>query len=413
METQEMIQVIKEELENFKKTLPKGVTEQEIETRFNKVAEDLNKKFEGLNVQKVEELENIIKAQGLEINALKEKTQKRFKSVGEILHENKEALKNFDNSNTKLQIKVPISAVTKATVLPASFSNDSMGARLSDYGQKSFRRLKIAELFAQFPLGADNQSVIYYTDQTTATRGAAARTIGDAAAESTLSWTGYSQKLEVISDTLPVAKELFNRYSDLEAEITNFITNNLLLKEDYDLVNGNGVTPNIKGVYTYAPTFNASTYAGFKPKKAGLLDLIAVLATEIEKNTQYSVNTVIINPADALGLILEKDSNGVRINFPMLLANGEIVVRNIRVVQSAAVAANTLVIGDFTRARRYYNENILLEMGYNNSGDFAKRIVTVLGQIDELLLIRKCEEDAFLKCTDIASNIASITASEA
>ena len=322
-----------------------------------------------------------------------------------------EMVKSLDGNGGRFSLKVPVNSLmaTKTTVLPNSFTTNYAGARIPGFGQIATIKRRIAELFAQFPIGADSNGIIYYTDQTTTTRNAAARSVGATAGSSVMAWTGYSQALECITDSIPIAKEMLTRHSLMDAEIRNFILNNLLLKEDALLVTGTGNTPEIKGVYTSATAFNSASYTGFKPVLAGLMDLIVIMATEIMKGTSYNVDTCIVNPADALGLVLEKDANGNRINFPMMSGNGEIVVKNIRVIESASQGIGTMTIGDFTRARRYYGDNILLEFGYDASGDFGKRIITMLGQIEELLLIRNCEADAFLKSTDIATDLVNIT----
>jgi hypothetical protein len=51
-----------------------------------------------------------------------------------------------------------------------------------------------------------------------------------------------------------------------------------------------------------------------------------------------------------------------------------------------------------------------IEIGYNLTGDFSKRILTILGNLEASLLIRNAEVDAFLKSTDIDADINAITA---
>lgn len=376
-------------------------------------AEAENHKIE---VKSIEGLQDQLDKLGTSLKALEETGAKAKdeKSFAEILGEKVKSLDSeLSQMGGKFTLNVPLKSLglsTKTTILPNSFTTDYAGARIPGFGQLATKKMKIANLFSQFPIGADSHGIIYYTDWSTATRNAASRSVGSASAESVAAFTGYSQALECITDSIPIAKEMLSRYSLLEAEIRNFIETNLMLKEDSLLVTGTGSTPEIKGIYTYATAFASSTYAGFKPKQATLFDLIAVMTTEIEKNTQYSVDYCLVNPADMLGITLEKDANGNRINFNMVQADGTTRIKSVQVIETASVTANTLVLGDFTRARRYLGENISLEFGYNASGDFAKRIVTLLGNMEELLLVRACEADAFLKSTDIATDVANITA---
>jgi hypothetical protein len=366
-----------------------------------------------IDLKNVKGLQDQLDLLGKDINALKESGLSNEAKVALAIQLKEQAAnidKEMSGMNGKFSLKVKVSDfIPKATILPAAIASNTNGMRLPGFGQIATIRRRIADLFTKFSMEADSNGVIYYTDTTTATRNAASRTVGDAAAESVLAWTVYNKTLESISDSIPVAKEMLTRVSLMEAEIRNFITNNLLLKEDSLLISGTGSSPQLKGVYTYATAFDSAAYTGFHPKAAALMDLIIIMATEIEKNTQYMVDTVILNPSDALGLILEKSEDGYRMNIQMMNATGEMSIRNIKIIQSASQTINTLTIGDFTKARLYYGEDITLEFGYNASGDFAKRIVTMLGNMERLLLIRECENNAFLKSTSITTDLGNVT----
>jgi HK97 family phage major capsid protein len=409
----------KKSVEQFLSFAEAKAKEAEMTAEKFKTMLDTEMKSLEIEMSKVKGLETLTDELGKQVKALSEKggNPAKVKDFSEILQENMSKMDTeMSGMGGKFTLTVPLKSLgisQKATVLPASFTSDYAGARIPGFGQLATKKQKVAGLFSQFPIGADSHGIIYYTDWTTATRNAASRSVGSAAAESVAAFTGYSQALECISDSIPIAKEMLTRYSQLEAEIRNFISNNLMLKEDSLLVTGTGSTPEIKGIYTYATAFVSSTYAGFKPKKATLFDLIAVMTTEVEKSTQYTVDYCLVNSADMLGITLEKDANGNRINFNMVQADGTIKVKSVIVIETASVTANTLVLGDFTRARRYLGENISLEFGYNASGDFTKRIVTLLGNMEELLLVRACEADAFLKSTDITTDVANITAPSA
>lgn len=401
---------VSEILDFVESTAKSGLKKEEVTAEIAETVKNLKIKTES-----IEGLNDFIEAKTIEISKavkdLQENGKKTEKTLKEIIKENAETmLKEMDGMGGKFTMKIPTSAIAKTAVTASSFTSDTRGIYLDGFGRMKTAKTKIAGLFSQFPIGPDSNGIIYYTDQTTATRNAAARSAGNAAGESVIAWTCYNKTLESISDSIPMHKEVLSRQSQLEAEIRNFIETNLLLKEDSYLVSGTGTTPQIKGIYTYATAFDSAAYTGLKISKAALMDLIVVMATEIEKDSSYICDTVIINPADALGLTLEKSEDGVRMNIQMLNVDGTMSIRNIKVITSASQAINTLTIGDFTRARRYYGENITLEFGYNASGDFTKRIITLLGNMEELLLVRNCEADAFLKSTDVATDITNITA---
>jgi len=370
-----------------------------------------------IKIKDIADLQTELDNLGKEITSLKESNLniENKITIAKILVDKKAEIESaMESFKGKFSLKIPVASILKTTVTSSSITSDPGGIVIPGFGQIQTAKRRIAQLFAQFPVGTDSHGVIYYTDQTTRTSAAAARSAGSAAGESTIAWTGYSATLQSISDSIPLHKEVLSRISLMEAEIRNFLTTNLLLAEDNYLLNGTGTPPQIQGAYDIATTFDSAAYTGFKPKLAALIDLIVVMATQITKSTSYNVDYAIVNPEDMLGIALEKDSNGNRINFNYYNpTTGETQIKSIRVIESAHQTVNTLTIGDFSRARRYYGENITLEFGYNTSGDFTKRIITMLANMEELLLIRNCEADAFLRSTDIATDITNITAAGA
>lgn len=386
-----------------------------VKTTVEEVKGMLNKQIEELkltNAETKQAMQDQVDNVGKIVSAMQENKPTTYKSFGQIVKEKHESIKESFNQTAAASITVPVSSITKATtVIPSAITSDTYGQYLTEIGQMAHIKPVVADMFAQFPMEAGSHRTIYYTDWTTATRNAAARTVGNAAGSSVAAWTVYSATLQSISDSIPVAKEMITgAYGNFESELRNFITTNLMLKRDADLINADGNAPNIKGIYTYSSAFDSAAYTGTKAKVANLYDLIQIMATEIMKDTQYTVNKVIVNPADMLKLKLAKDVQGQYLR-PFVM-NGQ-MLDGIEVTESASQTAGTLTIGDFTKARRYYGENITLDMGYNLTGDFGKRVLTLLGNMEELLLVRTCEQDAFLKSTNITTDIANVTVAEA
>jgi hypothetical protein len=83
-------------------------------------------------------------------------------------------------------------------------------------------------------------------------------------------------------------------------------------------------------------------------------------------------------------------------------------VIKIKVIEANSVTVNTCVVGDSRKATLYTSGNVEIEIGYDLTGDFSKRILTILANMEASLLIRNAEVDAFLKSTDITTDIAGI-----
>ena len=151
---------------------------------------------------------------------------------------------------------------------------------------------------------------------------------------------------------------------------------NLALKVDDLLYDGDGVTPNIKGVYTSAPAFVSTPYED-SVETANLYDLIAVVATDISNNSQgkYKADTALLNTGDTLKLKTIKNTQGNYIVHPF--AVGYSGLEGVRIVESSQVAPNSMVVGDFRFGTIYDLEDVVVEVGWIND-QFIKNALTIL-----------------------------------
>lgn len=307
--------------------------------------------------------------------------------------------------------------VNKTTVGLSSITSDPMGMFLPGVAEIQSQKNMIAPSLAQFNIGPDSHGIIYWTDQSTRTNNAAARSDGSAAAEQVYAWTGYSETIDNVSAMIPVHKEALKHVAWMEGELKRLLSDECLTALDAYAYTGNGTAPQIGGIYTRATAFDAAAFiaaGGFTPIGAGIYDLVCSMAAQIEKATKYMVDKVWLNPYDVLRLRLAKDADGNFLFPQYALGNGgDLYIGKVKVIEANSVTVNTCVVGDSRKATLYSSGNVEIEIGYNLTGDFSKRILTLLANMEASLLIRNAEVDAFLKSTDLTSDIAAITASQA
>ena len=304
--------------------------------------------------------------------------------------------------------------VDKTTIGLTSITDDAVGMMLPGWAEVQSQNNRIAPSLSPFTLTADDHGVIYWTDQTTRTNNAAARSDGDAAAEQVYAWTGYSETVDNISAMVPVHKEALKHISILQNEVQRLLNDDIQVALDGYCYTGTGTAPQIGGLYIRATAFDAAAYiaaGGFAPRTANMYDLIVSMAAQIMKTTKYNVDRAWVNPYDALKMKLNKDENGVYTMPPFVVpsANGPITVSGMQIIEANSVTAGTLVVGDGSKARLYSTGAAEIEVGYNLTGDFSKRILTILANLECSLLIRNAEVDAFLKSTNIDDDVDSIT----
>ncbi len=385
-------------------------------------AEELQVKLEELKVDDmtVKDIITTLTAQGTKITEMQSQATKKAEGLKEILAKHFPTIqKNIsENGGTHKFIINRGDNVLKTTIGLSSITSDPVGMMIPGLAEIQSQANRIAPSLQPFTLTPDDHGVIYWTDMTTRTNNAAARSDGSAAAEQVYAWTGYSETVDNISAKVPVHKEALKHISVLENEIGRLLNDDCQVALDGYCYTGSGTAPQIGGLYTRATAFDAAAYIaanGYAPTFANMYDLIVAMAAQIMKSTKYVVNTAWINPYDALRMKLNKDANGVYTMPPFVIpsANGPLTVSGMKIIEANSVTANTLVLGDATKARLYSTGNVEIEVGYDSSGDFGKRILTILANMEVSLLIRNAEVDAFLKSANITTDIKAITTVEA
>lgn len=408
---EQMADAINKKIESLETAIKDGAKKETVDALKKEITEMQAKVTELIGHDIPKQLADIMKsleAQGLELRSIAGKGKPEGKTLKEVLTENKAAIEALTTGGSH-KFKVD-----KTTIGLASITSDPIGMFLPEWAEVQSQKNTLAASLTPFTLTADDHGVIYWTDQTTRTNNAAARSDGSAAAEQVYAWTGYSETVDNISAMVPVHKEALKHISMLEGEIKRLLSDDLMVALDGYAYTGTGTAPQIGGIYTRATAFNTATYiaaGGFTPISANLYDLIVAMAAQIMKTTKYVVDRAWINPYDALKMKLNKDANGVYTMPPFVIPgpNGSITVSGMQIVESNSVTAGTCVVGDSTKARLYSTGGVEIEVGYNLTGDFSKRIVTILANMEASLLIRNAEADAFLKSTDIDTDIAAIT----
>jgi hypothetical protein len=82
-------------------------------------------------------------------------------------------------------------------------------------------------------------------------------------------------------------------------------------------------------------------------------------------------------------------------------------VNGIRVIPSAAVTANTMVVGDFNFATIYNLGGITLDMGWIDK-QFVENMMTLRAERRLGMLVRTAHTDAFRKVTSVSAALTTL-----
>ena len=265
------------------------------EKQMNELKSEIAKMQESIKSMKIDELEaNLEGVQNVVKNIRITHESAKAETVKEVLNKNFDKIKSLKKGD-KMEF------VVKTDVTRSSITDSTAALRLEPIGQLANPLPAIMDNMTVIQVAnVEGKNTIRYFDTTSATRNAASISENGTFPESAITWQEYTLNLEKYGDSIPVTYEMMQDYPRFAAELDLLLRVNLKRKLNADLWSGNGVAPNIKGIYTYATAFNAGAYAGTTFADANLLDLFDVLKTQIMSGAddKYNPMTVFMSTND-------------------------------------------------------------------------------------------------------------------
>ncbi len=318
------------------------------------------------------------------------------------LAEKKEDLKAISKGDKNEIVEI------KALTNRAAITNNEQALDLPDIGQLATGRMRAIDLFPRIPVTGSNHNgtVRYYDwDQATTVRAAAMVAEGGTFPESTAKWEKFTIDLKKIGDTLPVTAEFFEDEAMFAAELTMFLTLNVDLEANNQVINGDGTGQNLTGLVTSSPAF---VPAASGISDASIYDLIVKVKEDIEtdQDAKYMANFALMNISDVNLMKLKKDANENYI-MPPFVDRGGNVVDGITIVVDNKVAANTMIMGDSRFGRIYEMAGVQISRGLVDA-QFVEDTETLKIRKRMLLLVRNVDKTGFLKVTDISAALVTL-----
>jgi hypothetical protein len=349
------------------------------------------------NVEQMKALQKSLEIQGLALNKLmtdgKVPSQK---TIEEQLFAIKDDLKNATDKTVTI----------KTDVTSSSLTSSAFAADIPGVGQLAHLATKLLGLFAKGSIADGQGGVVRYVDQTAVTRSAAFVAEAGVKPESAITWAVYTVPLETIADTIPVTNQALSNIPFIASEIRNFLLANLAIKIDSSLWSGTGSAPQIFGIYTKATAWTAVA-SGMTD--ANIYDIISKMKTNIEAASNYVCNYVLLNPNDVTDyMTLKKDSTNNYILPPFVrYEGGKMYVHNMEVIATSAVTADTMLVGDFSKAVVYTHGGVKIDIGMIDK-QFVENMVTIRAEQELGLVVRTVHVNAFNKETGIAAAIVTL-----
>lgn len=398
--------------------------------------EKLNQAIEGINEKsakieststEVKSLKEDLEAKSLELQSTKEELVKlgtevsKMKSTKETgakksvlrksLEEKKDVLDAIASKKSReARVDLEIKATQSYGDIDAGLDFAPMRPGITDLPKKQTNFLN---LFRRVPF---NGEFYKYAEQETVIRDAQNVAVCSPVTSNTKE-TIKSKNLIIkkIKDIIKYCIDYANDYDFVESRIRTLITDSVLFKADTDVLLGDGQGDNMNGIDFYASEFDAANAdAPVGPiESANYIDLILAMQAQIYTLGQengYRPDTVILNYMDWFSLVLSsKDADANYLDYRNVnMATAQI--NGMQIITSPDVPANTCYVLDSTKGEMIMNQSYQLSIADENVDDWENDLIAMKGSIRANLLVETPNQNAFMKCSDVAAGIQSITA---
>ncbi len=375
----------------------------------SEVVEDLKSELERLKSNKeVSEMKEKFADLETAIEGLKESkksNENKAKSLIEQLKEKSSEIKQLV-ANKSGVVKLDI----KAQQDPADFvGRDDYAQLLAGTVKKPVRAPRILDLFRRQPTSTE---YVKYREENVVTRDASV-VVACATSTSTTkkTWQMRTVQIQKIRDFVDVCIDMIEDYAFVSAEVEQLLNESIKLKEEAEILLGSGNILSIDGIsseFDAANVLAPYTAAFDSPTLAELTAAMKAQIYTFGDENAWEADTIVMNHNDMVKFMHQKNANGDYLLPNFIYQNGGIL-NGMRIVTSPLVAANELYVFDSTKGVILERQGAQLEMSYENNDNFEHEIVTLKAVERVQFHVSTIEQDAFMKCTNIATALTAIT----
>lgn len=409
MTVEEMKAALAEETKAFKDSLKDFSSKEDMKKALSDFQADIEKKFEGQVDQKeFEKLEKAIEKQGEALAAMKlNGGNAPEKTLKEILIENKEEIdKMVENGGSgRIEIKTTTKAISGASV-----TSDTQAYIAPGLPGEIHRGIPyLRNLFQVVTLGSNSHGSVKWYEQLAATNNASTtagdpRSVGTA---SNLTWVEKNISGKRIVDWLKIGMDSLKDVDFVLGEIQRLVERNMRLKENDQLLNGDGTGNNIKGIISYAKPL--VTLGGGNITNPNIVDMVGKIVTQIVNGQMGAANPnyCVVNRVDTDKLRFAKTTQGAYVFPQFAMGTGMNTMAGVPAVENPLVSANTLLAGDFSLATLYVWDDLVIEIAQIED-DKKTGMTTILAYTRENLRVQTVDANAFVYVPNVNNALTAM-----
>ncbi|MFB9222695.1 phage major capsid protein [Paracoccus cavernae] len=235
------------------------------------------------------------------------------------------------------------------------------------------RRLVVRDLITQ---GRIDQAALEYIREKGFTNNAAPVAEGAKKPESDIQLELISTSAKVMAHWMKVSKQALSDVSQLRSHIDNRLLFGLALKEDGQLLHGDGTGQNLHGIVPQATAY--AVPAGIDTAGLTVIDTLRIAALQAVL-AELPATGHVLNPIDWAAIELVKDDVGRHI-IGQPQGNASASLWRLPVVETVAIAQGKFLTGAFQMGAEVFDLwDSRVEVGFEND-DFTKNLVTILAE---------------------------------
>lgn len=251
------------------------------------------------------------------------------------------------------------------------------------------RRLTIRDLLAQ---GRISSNSLEYVREEVFTNNADIVAEKALKPESDITFSKQTANVKTIAHWVQASRQVMDDAPMLQSYVNNRLMYGLALKEEGQLLNGDGSGDNLEGLNKVATAYDTSLNATGDTRA----DIIAHAIYQVTES-EFSASGIVLNPRDWHNIALLKDGEG-RYIFGGPQAFTSNIMWGLPVVPTKAQAAGTFTVVGFDMASQVWDRmDATVEVSREDRDNFVKNMLTIL--CEERLALAHYRPTAIIKGT--------------
>lgn len=233
------------------------------------------------------------------------------------------------------------------------------------------RPLVVADLFAQ---GTSTSNSVSYMREKTWVNNAATVAEGAVKPESALTFDAATDPVRKIAHWLPVSEEMLEDVDQIQSYIDARLRLGVQQEEDDQLLNGDGVAPNLDGILHRA----TGAVVGPPVAPATFADVLFQQIMALAATSYLMPDGIVMNPADWAGIAMSKTTTGEYLAGGPFSGIPTPTVWGLRIAVTPSIAPKTALVGAFkTGAQIFRKGGIRVEASNSHVDFFIKNLVAI------------------------------------